>query len=108
MPPLPVGQNHHARASLANHARNFEAILPSVFDASIRNVERSPPNRAKDFCRIRRLTRALFRCAASSHLALREIENADALPALRGPQQSASAGLLYVVAVSGDGHNVKR
>ncbi len=39
---------------------------------------------------------------------LRQVEDARALPALRGLQQSSAASLLYIVAVRGDGKNVQR
>ena len=108
MPPLPVGQNDHPRPRLPNHASDFQSVLPSVLDPTVRDVERSPPDHAQNLRGIVGLAGAVFGRAARAHLALRQVENARALPALRGFQQRPAAGLLDIVAVRGNGQDVQR
>ncbi len=107
MPSLPVRQNHHTWASLADHARDFEAVLPGIFDAAVGKIERPAPGDAENFCCVCRFARAIFGGAARSHFSLRQVEDAGALPALRHFHQSAAAGLFYIVAVRCDGKNVE-
>ena len=52
------------------------------------------------------LTGSLFRAAACAHLAFGEIENAGTMTQLRHLQEGATAGLLHIVAVGGNGQNV--
>src|SRR5436305_7600910 len=101
MAAFPVGKNHDARSSLANHARNFQTIVPGVLDSSVGDVERLPPSDAQNFCGLICLARAVVRGAPSTHLAAGEIENAGTMAALRHLKQSSAAGLLYVVAMCG-------
>ena len=108
MPPLPVGQNDHPRPRLPNHGGDLQPVLVGVLDAAVRNVERAPPTHAQNLGRVIGFARAIFRRAPRPHLALRQVEDARALAALRGLQQRAAAGLLYVVAVRGDGQDVQR
>ena len=108
MPPLPVRKEDNAGASLADHSRNLQPVFPRVLDAAIGNIERLPPAHAQDFCRVFGFARAAFCAAASSHFALREIENAGAMALPGRFEQCAAAGLFYVVAVGGYGKNVKR
>src|SRR5271166_1362115 len=107
MASLPVRQNHYARASLADHARNFQAIFPGIFDAAIGNIECAAPPYAKNRRCIRGFLRPILSCAAGTHFTLRQIEDAGALAALRGFQQRPAAGLLYVITVRGDGQDVE-
>src|SRR5271166_4064170 len=106
MASLPVRKNQHARAQLANDARDLGAILEGVLDAAVRNVERTPPTDFEDARRLVRFARAIFDGAARAHFALREVEDGGAASALGHLQQRAAAGLLDVVAVGGNGENV--
>ena len=49
---------------------------------------------------------AIFGAAARSHLALGQVENAGAVAALGHLEESASAGLFYVVAMRGQGEKI--
>ncbi len=108
MPPFPVGQDDYPRARLPNHGGDFQPVLLSVLHAPVRNVERPPPTHAKNLGCVIGFARAIFRRAPRPHFALRQVEDAGALPALRSLQQSSAAGLLYIVAVRGDGQDVQR
>ena len=108
MPPLPVRKNDHPRPRLPNHARHLQPVLPGILDAAVGKIERSSPTDAQNLCCVVGFAGTIFRCAARPHLSLRQVENARALPAPRRFQQRTSAGLLHVVAVSGNGKNVKR
>ena len=68
----------------------------------------SPPRRAQYFRCVRSLASAIFGAAPRSHLALGQIENPGAVSALRHLEQRAAAGLLHIVAVSGQGKNIER
>ncbi len=103
MPPLPVGQNDHPRPHLTNYARDFQTILPCVFDVPVRDVERAAPLHPEDLRRVGRLACPVLRRAACAHLALGQIKNSCALPVLRGFQERAAARLLDVVAMRGYG-----
>src|SRR5579864_4050332 len=46
MSPFPIGQNHNARPSLTNHARDFQSVLPRVLHTPVRNIQRAPPTDA--------------------------------------------------------------
>ena len=107
MPSLPVRQNHHLRTCLANHAGDLQAVLPSVLDTAIGNVECPAPFHAQNVRRVRRFARPIFRGAACAHFPLGQIEDAGALSPLRRLQQRAAAGLLDVVTVCGDGKYVE-
>src|SRR5580700_7113570 len=103
MAPLPVWQNNHSWSRLANHVCDPQPVLPGVLDAPVRNVEGPAPARAQNLRRIGCLARPIVGGPARPHLALRQVEDAGALPALRSFQQSAAASLLHVVAMRGDG-----
>ena len=107
VPSLPVGQDDDARPRLPNHARDLQTVLPSILDAAVGKIQRPSPIDSQNLCRIIRFAGTIFRRAARAHFTLREVENARALPALRGFQQRAAAGLLDVVAVRGDGQHVQ-
>ncbi len=107
MPSLPIRKNHHARTHLADYACHFKPILPGIFDAAIGNIESAPPACAENPCCIGGLAGAILCRAACAQLALRQIENAGPLTALRHLQQRATAGLLYIVTVCGNGENVE-
>src|SRR3984957_667809 len=107
MPAFPVGKDHDSRSRLANHARDLQAVLPGVLNPPIRNVERAPPEDAKDLCCIVGFASAIFGGAARAEFALGQVKNPCALPALRRFEQCAAAGLFYVVAVGGDSQNIE-
>ena len=107
MPPLPIRQNDHPRPRLTNHARHLQPVLPSILNATVRDVECPPPTHTQNLGSVGGFARAVFRRAARPHLTLRQVEDAGALPALRGFQERTAAGLLDVVAVRGDGQNVE-
>src|ERR1043166_495235 len=106
MPALPVRQDHHPRALLANRARNLEPIFPGIFDASIWDIERLPPahlqNARRGFCFLLPLTLG----SARPHFAAREIKNAGRVAQLRHLEESSAARLLNIIAVCSNGQNV--
>ena len=106
MPRLPVRQNEHPRPQFANHRGDLLPIFESVFDAAVGNVERFAPPDAQNLSRIFGFTRPVLHGAAGSHLAARKIEDGGGAAHLRHLQQRTAAGLLHIVAVSGDGKNV--
>jgi hypothetical protein len=106
MATLPVGKNQHPRTLLAKHADDLQTILPGIFDAAVGNIERVTPGNFQDARRFRRFAGAVFGGAARPHFTLREIEDAGAVSALGHLEESAGAGLFYVIAVRGQGENV--
>jgi hypothetical protein len=108
MAAFPVGKNQHARTLLAEDADDLQPVLPGVFDAAVRYVECLPPCDFQNSRRLGRLARAIFGRAAGAHFALREVENAGAVAALGHLEQRAAAGLLYIIAMRGEGENVER
>ena len=106
MPRLPVRQNHHPRAQLAQYARNLDAIFKGVFDRAIGQVERLPPANAEQLRRFCRFRGPFFGAAARAGLALRQVQNRCAQSARRHAQQCAAAGLFHVVAMGRDGQNI--
>jgi hypothetical protein len=107
MPSLPVRQDDHPRTRLANHARHFEPILPSILDAAVWKIQRTSPTDAKDLGCVVCFPSAIICGTARAHLSLSQIENARSLPAPCGFQQSTAAGLFDVVTMRGDGKNVE-
>ena len=103
MPSFPVGKNHHSRPLLAKHTNHLQPVFPGVLDPAVGNVESFPPRDAENLSRVGRFLGTIFGGAARSHLALRQIEDAGAIAALRHLEQSAAAGLFNIVAVRGDG-----
>src|SRR5271165_3886948 len=99
MPRLPVRQNQHAWAKLADDARNLEAVVVGVLDAAVRNVEGRTPTDLEDARGFGGLARPVFDCASGAHLALREVEDGGAPTEGGHLQQCATAGLLDIVAV---------
>src|SRR5258708_2861901 len=108
MAALPVGQYHHTRPLLTDNTGDLEPIFPCVLNAAIGNVQRMAETGSEDSSGFRGLAGAIFGCAAGSHLALGEIENAGAVAAFRHFEQRSSASLFYVVTVCGDGQYVER
>src|SRR5713226_1051411 len=108
MPSLPIGQDHDARPSLADYGRDFQTVLPGVFHAAVGNVEGSPPTYTQDSGRIAGFAGAVVGRAARTHLALGQVKDAGAVSELGHLEQRAAAGLLYIVAVSGDGQDIER
>src|SRR5450432_3749944 len=108
MSSFPIGEDHDARTLLADYACNFQPILPSVFDASVGDVESVTPAYLQNLCCVARLAGSTIGGAASPHFSLREVEDAGAMTPLRHFQHGAAAGLFYVVAMSGDGQDVER
>src|ERR1700674_1801250 len=106
MAALPVGKNQHPRTLLSKDADYLQTILPVVFDAAVGNIERVTPGNFQDARRFRRFARAVFGGAACPHFTLREVEDAGAVSALGHLEESAGAGLFYVIAVRGQGENV--
>ena len=43
MPPFPVREYDHSRALLTDDPCDFQAVFPSIFHASIGNIENLPP-----------------------------------------------------------------
>src|SRR5215471_1305802 len=107
MAAFPIGKNHHPRTLFADHAGDFQAILPGVFHAAIGNVQGLPESNLEDPGGVGGFTRAVFGGAARPHFALREVEDPGAQSALRHLEQSAAAGLLHVIAMSGNGQDIQ-
>src|ERR1019366_7690148 len=108
MAALPVRQDDHARALLANDAGNLNAVGVVVLNPAIRDVERFAPRHLQNARCVGRFAGARFGRAARSKLALREVKDAGACALRRHLQQRAAAGLLYIVAMRGNGEHVKR
>src|SRR5512133_2522049 len=106
MAALPVGENHDAWFQGADHAGDFQAIVPGVLDTAVRDVESVTHTYFQDAGGFGSFAGAIVSGAARSHLAASEVENGGALAAFGGFEQRAAAGLLNVVAVSGDGENI--
>src|SRR5215475_14364008 len=107
MASLPVGKYENSRFLFADDGRYFEAVLPGVLDAAIRNIERMPPRNFQNMRRIGGLASSVFRRAASTHFALCEIQNTGAVPPFSHLEQSTAACLFYVIAVRGERENVE-
>src|ERR1022692_1198817 len=103
---LPVRKNQNARALLAENIRDLEAILPRIFDATVRNIECFAPEHLQDTCCVGSFTGAVFHCAARSHFSAGQIEDAGFVSPLSHLEQGSAAGLFYVIAVGGKGENV--
>src|ERR1700682_95341 len=108
MPALPVRQDHDARERLADYGRNLQPVLPCVLHATVRNAEGPTPTYTQDSGGIIRFTGAIVGSAARAHLAWGQVEHAGAVSKLSHLEQRATTGLLHVVAVSGDGEDIKR
>jgi hypothetical protein len=105
---LPVGKNQHARPLLAENARDFEPILPVVFDTAVGNIKRVAPANFQDARRLRGFAGAFFGGTARSHFSLGQVKDPSAISALGHLKQSSAAGLFHIVAVSGKGEKVER
>src|ERR1035437_871568 len=99
---LPIRKNQHARAQLTNDARNLEPVGEGVLDTPVGNVESLPPAHFQDARSLVSLTRPVFNAAARAHLALGQVKDSGAVPALRHLEQRAAASLFNVVAMCGD------
>src|SRR5207248_1402428 len=107
MSAFPIRKDDHARPLLTDNARDLQAVLPGVFHAAVGDIEGIPP---AGFEYLRRHFSFIFAvdCAAtSSQLTLRQVEDAGALALLRSFEERAAAGLLNVVAMSGDCENIQ-
>ena len=61
-------------------ARDFEAVLPGIFDAAVGNIERPPPGDAENCRRVSRLARARSSAVPRvSIFSLRQVEDAGSL-----------------------------
>src|SRR6476469_3957641 len=76
MAALPIGKDHDARLLLADDARDFEPVFPSVLDASVGNVERVAPTDFQNLCRGVGLTGAIFSSAAGAQFSIGQVEDA--------------------------------
>ena len=74
---------------MADYARNFQPVFPSVFDAAVGDIERLPPGNAQDFRRLCRLACSIFCRAPRAHLALSEVENAGPVSAVGHLEQGS-------------------
>src|SRR6266542_741348 len=104
---FPVGENHHARTRLPDHARNLQTVFPIVLHAAVGNIQRMPPGNALDSRCFLCLSRPIFGGSARPHLALRQVEDASALSALGHLEQRPAAGLLNVITVRGNSQNIQ-
>src|SRR5438874_5968181 len=107
MAPLPVGKNDYPRPSLPDYARNFQPVLPSVLDATIRNIERLAPRDPEDLRGFYSLALAIFDRSAGSHFAACEVQNAGATTKVGHLEQRSAAGLLHVITMRGNGKYVE-
>src|SRR5450432_1107509 len=95
----PVGKDQNSRTLFTNQARDFQAIVPGIFHATIRDIQSRAKRSLQDFCCVRCFTRAVIRSAASAHLTLREIKDAGSQPALGHFDEGATTCLLHVIAM---------
>ena len=79
-----------------------------VDDAGVGKPERFAHGDAEHLRRALRFRGAQLGRSARAHLALREIENARAMPGARRLGERAAAGELDVVAMRGDGEKIDR
>ena len=103
---LPVRQNHDAGTELPENAHDCDAILKSVGECAVREVERLTPANAEDAGGLVSLACAIVGGAARAGFALGQIENCRAQSARSHAQERSSAGLFHVVAMGGDGEDV--
>ena len=103
---LPVGKDHDAGTEQAQDADDGDAVFESVFDGAVGQGERLTPANAKNTGGFIGFAGALIGSAAGSGFALGEIENGGAQAARSHAQEGSPAGLLHVVAVSGDGKDI--
>src|SRR3981081_2166154 len=108
VPAFPVREDNDARPSLPDYGRDLQPIFPCVLDAPVWNVERMAPTYSQNLRCIRCLASPVFRRAARAHLALGQVKDAGAVPELSHLEECATTCLLNVVAMGGDGKNVKR
>jgi hypothetical protein len=107
MASLPVGKNDDPRPLFANDLRDFQPVLPSVFDAAVRKIERATPRHPQNPRSLGRFAGPIFGRAASPHFALRQIEDAGSVSALGHFEQRASARLFYIVAMGRNCQNIE-
>src|SRR5579859_7439931 len=107
MPALPIRKNNHSRALLAYDSRNLQSILPRIFHPAIGNIECLPKADLQDSSSFVCLASPVLGCATSAHISLREVQDSGAVALLRHLEQSAAAGLFYVVAMGGNGKNIQ-
>ena len=87
---------------------DFDAIFERVCNGAVGQVERLAPAHAENARGFFGFARTFFGGAAGSGFALGQIENGGAQAARGHAQQGAAAGLLHVVAMSGDGQHIGR
>ena len=107
MPPFPIRKYHHSRPLLAQYADDFKPIVPCVLHPPVWDIERPAPRRTQYPAGVSSLTSAILGAATRSHLALGQIEDAGAVSALCHLKERTAAGLLYIVAVSGQSKNIE-
>jgi hypothetical protein len=107
MAALPVGKNDNPRPLFAKDLRHLQTVLPGVFDPAIGDIECATPRHAQNLRSLGRFAGPIFGRPASPHFALRQIEDAGAVSALRHFEQRASAGLFYIVAMRGNCENIE-
>jgi hypothetical protein len=105
---LPVGQDDDAGAQAAENSCDLETVLVGVLDVAVRQVEGFAVGDVEDAGSGSSFGGTVCGSAAGAGFALREVENAGAPAASMHGKQSASAGLLDVIAVGGDGEDVDR
>src|SRR5437764_7792212 len=107
MAALPIGKDHDSWPLLAYDSRDLQPVLPGVFHAAIRNIERLPKADLQDLGGFGGFAGPVFGGAAGAHLSLGEVEDSGAVPLLRHLEQGAAAGLLYVITMRGNRQNVQ-
>ncbi len=108
MAPLPVGQNHHPRPQLAQLANDLDAVVPGVFHPAVGNVERFPPCDTQNARGFLSFAGPLLGGTAGAGFALGQVENGRAQLERMHAQERATAGLLHVVPMGGNGENINR
>src|SRR5438270_9763513 len=106
MTSLPIRKNHDSRAHLADYPRNFQPVLPGVFNSSIRNIKGLAPSDAENSGGFGSFGSSLFGGASRAHLTTSKVENARAAAKCGHLQQSSTTGLLHIVAMRGNGQNI--
>ena len=105
---LPVRQDDDAGAQAAEGSCDLETVLVGVLDVAVRQVEGFAVGDVEDTGSGGSFGGTVGRSAPGAGFALREVEDAGPPAASIHGKQRASASLLNVIAVGGDGEDVDK
>src|SRR5262249_16425214 len=108
MPVLGVGGEDQPRPLTADEGGQGELVLAADAPPSIAEAESLPKGSPQDFGGSLGFARANLRGPSRSHLAARQIDDAEGVAAILENDQRPSAGELDVVGVGPQGENVNR